>query len=193
MKEIIVCPNCNTSYLLPVPLSCSCGYPNLSDVNIEYVEDNPLPLLQSDEINNPEVSPPVIQITCDDCGATYQSSEYAYCPYCPPPECEAQSNQVNAVIEWPWGKETVVGTLTVGRIPPTQVKLAARLESEFSNVSRLHAELVWREKVLTIQDFGSTNGTYINGRALAPRRITPLKNGDRVRFAATLEVTVRIE
>ncbi len=50
-------------------------------------------------------------------------------------------------------------------------------------VSRIHAA-IWRESdEYKIEDLNSTNGTWINGKELIPRKPQGLNNGDRVRFA----------
>ena len=71
-------------------------------------------------------------------------------------------------------KEFVVGAeATLGRGQGCQVQLAEPM------VSQLHARLFRNDKGLNIEDLGSTNGTYLNGRKVgAPAR---LKKGDRIR------------
>ena len=50
-------------------------------------------------------------------------------------------------------------------------------------VSRKHAKITTDDKVVTIQDLGSTNGTFLNGvRLERPRRLTV---GDIVRIGET--------
>jgi pSer/pThr/pTyr-binding forkhead associated (FHA) protein len=54
--------------------------------------------------------------------------------------------------------------------------------------SQLHARLYRRDGALHVEDLGSTNGTYVNGRKVT----TPvaLERGDRVKIGATVfEVT----
>jgi pSer/pThr/pTyr-binding forkhead associated (FHA) protein len=71
-------------------------------------------------------------------------------------------------------KEFVVGNeATIGRGQGCQVQLPD------SMVSQLHARLFRDPKGLNIEDLGSTNGTYLNGRKVGgPAR---LKKGDRLR------------
>src|SRR5690606_17316655 len=45
-------------------------------------------------------------------------------------------------------------------------------------VSREHAALILTDEGLHIQDLGSTNGSWLNQRRLAPRSPVPLQNGD---------------
>lgn len=50
--------------------------------------------------------------------------------------------------------------------------------------SQLHARLFQRDGALHVEDLGSTNGTYVNGRKVeAPM---PVKPGDRVKVGATV-------
>ena len=115
------------------------------------------------------------------------------CPYCPPADLTASSNLPLARIDWPWGEtETIGGTLTVGREPPATARLAARLESQYGSVSRRHAEFVWENGHLSLRDMNSTNGTFVNDQRIAPQQLISLAEGDRVRFAAKLEIRVRI-
>ena len=71
-------------------------------------------------------------------------------------------------------KEFTVGAeATLGRGQGCQVQLAE------SMVSQLHARLFRDTKGFHIEDLGSTNGTYLNGRKVSgPAR---LKKGDRIR------------
>ncbi len=64
----------------------------------------------------------------------------------------------------------------VGRSRSCEVRL------QEDSVSRLHAAFVWRERALYVEDLGSSNGTYVNGRRIeAPCRVKP---GDLIRFGA---------
>ncbi|MEM7234566.1 MAG: protein kinase, partial [Planctomycetota bacterium] len=51
---------------------------------------------------------------------------------------------------------------------------------EFRGVSRRHARIETRDGHYVIEDLGSTNGTLINGAAIATR--TPLKSGDKLQL-----------
>lgn len=50
-------------------------------------------------------------------------------------------------------------------------------------VSRVHALLLREDSEYMVEDLNSTNGTWVNGKALIPREPYSLKEGDRVRFA----------
>ena len=71
-------------------------------------------------------------------------------------------------------KEFTVGSeATLGRGQGCQVQLPDPM------VSQLHARLFRSDKGLHIEDLGSTNGTYLNGRKVGAA--ARLKKGDRVR------------
>jgi hypothetical protein len=72
----------------------------------------------------------------------------------------------------------VNGETTVGRSPGCGVALP-----EDSFVSQIHARLYARDGTAWVEDLGSTNGTFVNGRRLdAP---SPLRPGDRLRVGQT--------
>ena len=48
------------------------------------------------------------------------------------------------------------------------------------SVSRHHARIDVRGDDATVEDLGSKNGTFVNGRPV--QRVTPLKDGDEVRI-----------
>ena len=49
-----------------------------------------------------------------------------------------------------------------------------------SSVSTMHAALYWGGEGWLVEDFGSTNGTYVSGRPVVGT--TPLENGETVQF-----------
>ncbi|MEF8714899.1 MAG: FHA domain-containing protein [Accumulibacter sp.] len=95
------------------------------------------------------------------------------------------------VIEWPWGVDAVVDRVVVGRETPAAPVLAARLESQFPNVSRQHGYLRRRAGELVLCDLGSVNGTFVNEARIDAHQEVALKAGDRIRFASRLVATVR--
>jgi ABC-2 type transport system ATP-binding protein len=70
------------------------------------------------------------------------------------------------------------GEVLVGRSPDADVVLADE------EVSMRHASFVESEGVTSVEDLGSTNGTFVNGERLTERR--DLAAGDRVRIGATV-------
>ncbi len=59
-----------------------------------------------------------------------------------------------------------------------------------AGVSRRHAAIHCRGGVYQVEDLGSANGTYLNGRRLAPHVPAALANGDELRCG---ELRLRIE
>jgi hypothetical protein len=53
-------------------------------------------------------------------------------------------------------------------------------------VSKQHAYILYSEGEFLIQDLGSKNGTYINGRRLEPWHLMPLVNGDEIIIGTSL-------
>lgn len=98
-----------------------------------------------------------------------------------------------AFLDWPWGGSLeIVGQVLLGRGADLPRDLHDRLEQDYDNVSRRHAMLRHADGILTIEDLGSRNGTFLNGHRLAPCAPTPLAHGTRLRFAANLTAVVRI-
>jgi len=98
-----------------------------------------------------------------------------------------------ARIEWPWGASmSLMEELIIGRAPPADAGLAARLARDFDNVSRRHAVLRISSAGVTIEDLGSSNGTFVNGVRLAANQPVPLHDGARLQFAADLVATLRL-
>jgi pSer/pThr/pTyr-binding forkhead associated (FHA) protein len=59
-------------------------------------------------------------------------------------------------------------------------------------VSRRHARILKREGTVVVEDLGSINGTFINGKRLAPYLPEVLHNGDQLQLGKLLiEVELR--
>ena len=69
------------------------------------------------------------------------------------------------------------GYVEVGRAPDCHISLP-----EVPSISRKHARLHHRGPTVTVEDLGSTNGTYVNGKMI--NQATPLHSGDRFQVAA---------
>jgi pSer/pThr/pTyr-binding forkhead associated (FHA) protein len=50
-----------------------------------------------------------------------------------------------------------------------------------AGVSRKHATLTQHQGMYYIEDLGSANGTFVNGRQIAPRTPTSIAHGDELR------------
>jgi pSer/pThr/pTyr-binding forkhead associated (FHA) protein len=53
-------------------------------------------------------------------------------------------------------------------------------------ISDPHAKITVEEHHFVLWDFGSANGTFVNGRRI--REATPIKENDEIRFGNTLVV-----
>lgn len=62
--------------------------------------------------------------------------------------------------------------------------------SAYATVSREHAKIALADGRWTIEDMGSTNGTYVNGEKLEPGRKYPLKSNDIVSLSKSCELMV---
>jgi FHA domain len=71
----------------------------------------------------------------------------------------------------------VNGSMTIGRSPQTDVQIDDRF------ASARHARVIEREGVYYLEDMGSTNGTYLNGRRVSAVEL--LRPEDRFRIGDT--------
>jgi hypothetical protein len=69
------------------------------------------------------------------------------------------------------------GSMTIGRSP------AAEVQIDDQYASARHARLFEQEGVCYLEDFGSTNGTYLNGHRVQSQEI--LREDDRIRIGDT--------
>jgi nitrite reductase (NADH) large subunit len=74
--------------------------------------------------------------------------------------------------------ELIDPPVTVGRDPASDVCLNEQ------TLSRWHAWLTQEADVWYVTDTGSRNGTFVNGKQLAPNERAPLTDGDEVAFGA---------
>jgi pSer/pThr/pTyr-binding forkhead associated (FHA) protein len=78
--------------------------------------------------------------------------------------------------EYPLGK----GSITIGREAFNDIVIYD------PEASRRHAQISYQEERYVIEDLGSTNGTYVNGRRL--NSATPLHNGDVIEIGETVRM-----
>ncbi len=74
------------------------------------------------------------------------------------------------------------GASILGRLPE------ATLWIDSAGVSRRHARITVSEAGASIEDLGSTNGTYVNGERVSGER--PLSDGDEIRLGP-IEIVFR--
>lgn len=75
------------------------------------------------------------------------------------------------------------GANTIGRGADTAIRI------DSPGLSRRHARIVVSAGQGTLEDLGSKNGTYVNGRRIDTR--SPLADGDEIRFGA-VQATFRV-
>jgi FHA domain len=108
----------------------------------------------------------------------------------PPPrrERKAERGGLRLRIVEPAGRQgethAIDRELTVGRGAGCAIVL-----DEDTYVSQLHARLFQQNGEGYVEDLGSTNGTYVNGKAITGA--TRLRRGDQVQFGQTVVEIVR--
>ena len=78
----------------------------------------------------------------------------------------------------PYSLDVTAASTTVGRSSAADLALADPF------LSRQHARLTIQDDVLSVEDLGSRNGTFVNGEAIAG--VTRLEPGDEIRMSASL-------
>lgn len=72
------------------------------------------------------------------------------------------------------------GITTIGRSEQNDIAIAD------PEVSRRHARITFQDGAFLLEDLGSTNGTFVNGRRL--NTPTPLKDGDIIYLGETIQL-----
>eukprot|EP00976_Prorocentrum_cordatum_P097297 1190935-Prorocentrum_minimum.AAC.10 len=85
-------------------------------------------------------------------------------------------------LQGPSGTYELKGTKKVGAVEPSDIVI------DVDTVSSSHAELVEADGALSLNDLGSTNGTFVNGKKLS--KAMALKAGDKIKFGAEPVFTV---
>lgn len=176
--EALICPVCETSVTAGALVCGKCASDLSRNPAISVPPDPPEETLAGPAV--PEPQPDAEQQAGLQAGAPEPGSGW---------HASATHRETSPlVLVFPWGDHPIDGDLTVGRDPdrsPLAVPLAG-----YVGVSRSHARFRMVGGTLSVEDVGSTNGTYVNGRRLsgAPE---PLRDGDEVRFGSNLAVTVR--
>lgn len=76
--------------------------------------------------------------------------------------------------------QTLLGRHSPGH-PPPNLDLG-KYDGQILGVSRQHAIIRSTDKGCTIEDLGSSNGTFVNESRLGPNQISQLRNGDLIRL-----------
>jgi hypothetical protein len=134
---------------------------------------------------------------CDQCGRSMTDVRDQRAPQMPgpvgwPQGSSAETRQID--FAYPSLRVKVSGRtfplaqpeMLIGRIDPNtgvlpEIDLSP--EDPRRSVSRRHAKIVSRNnEYLIAEEIGVPNGTFINGQRLAPRVMTPLRDGDEIRI-----------
>jgi hypothetical protein len=83
----------------------------------------------------------------------------------------------NELIETRFDKECVLGRAVEDSAPDVDLTPHQGVEL---GVSRQHVKLTRQESTVMVQDLGSLNGTYLNGRKLLPYQPRVLRNEDEL-------------
>lgn len=85
------------------------------------------------------------------------------------------------LVEFPLTKEINIGRLDAASatFPDVDLTVDGGLEK---GVSRRHARITRQGEELFIEDLGSVNGTFLNGKRLTPYLPHPLQSGDEIRL-----------
>jgi pSer/pThr/pTyr-binding forkhead associated (FHA) protein len=60
-----------------------------------------------------------------------------------------------------------------------------------AGVSRQHSRLIYKDNQWFVEDLVSTNGTFVNGVRIAPKKLVPFKDGDLIR-CGQIELELRM-
>jgi FHA domain len=133
----------------------------------------------------------VVRLTLKELRAPALTAEPAAAPAAAPPRRERRPEPRGAlrlrVLE-PAARKgetyTIDREVTVGRGGGCALVL-----SDDTYVSQLHARLFQQNGEGYVEDLGSTNGTYVNGKQI--NGVTRLKRGDQVQFGQTVTEVVK--
>lgn len=84
-------------------------------------------------------------------------------------------------IRLPHDRTLVLGRIDRDTLERPDIDLAAFCAMEYG-VSRSHAVIDCTQEAYTLTDLDSRNGTYLNGRQLAPQQAYLLRHGDEIRL-----------
>ena len=127
---------------------------------------------------------PAGSVLCAVCGELLQSTRAT--------SSAPEISSGQTILTFPWGTFQLCPgcEVEIGR----EVGQFKRALQSYDTVGRRHASIVMSEsgKVL-VQDHGSTNGTFIDGRRCPPTGLVEVQSGSRLSFSSRLRVDVEIE
>ncbi len=134
-----------------------------------------------------------LRVTCPVC-KTETSAVDGYCE-----ECGFALEGAEGVQEVPPLQMPELPSLVdaAGNVYPLRpgVNTVGRLNADVllsdPSVSRSHARIIVQNGAITIEDVGSTNGTFVNGQKLTPQVPVPLVDGAEIAFGGT-KLTLRM-
>jgi pSer/pThr/pTyr-binding forkhead associated (FHA) protein len=136
---------------------------------------------------------PVSEIMCRIC-MTDISSVSPTAPDSDQKESPAERNAGETIIS---AEVLTLSRAADGRVLPVQSGYilgrgghAAAFFEDSATVSRQHAQIHFQDGVWNIEDLGSTNGTWINGRRAEPGRPHVIKKGDTISLSLACELRV---
>lgn len=88
---------------------------------------------------------------------------------------------LNRQIEFPLSKELNIGRLDAASATFPDLDLTSYGGFE-KGISRRHAKITRQGEEIMIEDLGSVNGTFLNGKRLTPYLQHPLASGDEIRL-----------
>ena len=125
-------------------------------------------------------------MNCPTCGANLRANA-RFCPECgaaqrASPPTRLVSSGPRLVSSYDYEQEIPLGTtpLVIGR------RFDADLPLMLPYASKSHAQVLPHKGGYAIEDLGSLNGTFINGRKLIPNKPIALKHGDVIRIGDSL-------
>lgn len=133
------------------------------------------------------------RVTCPVC-KTETSAIDGYCEECGFALEGAEAVQALPSLEVPEMPTLVDALGNVYTLRPG-VNTVGRLNADVllsdPSVSRSHARIFVQNGTVTVEDVGSTNGTFVNGQKLTPQAPVPLTDGAEITFGAT-KLTLRM-
>ncbi|MBL7199713.1 MAG: FHA domain-containing protein [Anaerolineae bacterium] len=151
---------------------------------------------------------PLNTLFCDECGAFLLAEEYQPTDILAAEDVDWMGTELPAVtsagdtitrqvtlrvsvvdsgrqVEFPLSKEISMGRLdaTTASFPDIDLTTDGALEN---GVSRRHAKIVLKGADLFLEDLGSVNGTFLNGKRLTPYLPHALNSEDEIRLGKIL-------
>jgi hypothetical protein len=102
-------------------------------------------------------------------------------PAVPPAAVSLMVGQLEREFTVSLDKEVMLGRRDPGTNNYPEVDLTD-FEGAEQGVSRRHARIICPEDQVLVEDLGSANGSYVNGKPLTPYMAYPLRNGDLLRL-----------